>query len=125
MGYDSKEQANGFSFVKANDNGTYSLLEMYSSSDGALKPKTFYNSKKSIGGQVMNLLKKSQPYTSGTRTRPIDTLKPEVMLIISHRFSNSNKNFQQASPPKKGGSLHLRRSSRRLIALTPNSAQVR
>jgi hypothetical protein len=74
---------------------------MYSSSDGALKPKTFYNSKKSIGGQVMNLLKKSQPYTSGTRTRPIDTLKPEVLFIINSRFSKNKSRINFSNKQEK------------------------
>ncbi|GHT82220.1 hypothetical protein FACS189467_7280 [Bacteroidia bacterium] len=97
MGYNRKEQANEFSFVRTNNNGTYSLLEVYSNSDGTLKPKTFYNSKRSIGGQVMNLIKNSQPYTSQTRTRPIDTSKPEILFVVSNKFfkSKGTTNFSE------------------------------
>ena len=48
-GYNTKIKASVFAFLKTNANGTYSLLEVYSNSDGELKPKTYYNSKKDIG----------------------------------------------------------------------------
>ena len=96
-GYNKKAHANVFALLKTNNsNGTYSLLEVYSNSDGELNPKSYYNSKKDIGGQVMNLLKNSQPFTSETRTRPIDAEIPETLFKVSNRFSE-NKDTTKTS----------------------------
>jgi hypothetical protein len=114
MGYNSKEQAYGFSFLKGNKNGTYSLLEVYGNSRGTLKPKTFYNSKRSISGQVMNLLKKPQPYTPETRTHSFDTSKPAKLMIVNYRVSEN-----------KGNSFHPKKqekAKKNIVKATPSKA---
>lgn len=103
MGYNPKEQAYGFSFLKGSKNGTYSLLEVYGNSRGTLKPKTFYNSKRSISGQVMNLLKKSQPYTSATRTHSIDTSKPAKLMVANGRLSEDKGNGSHSKMQEETG----------------------
>jgi hypothetical protein len=87
MGYSQKQNANVFAFLKGNAKETYSLIEIYSNSDGELKPKTFYNSKNDIGGQIMSL-KNSQPFTSETRTRPSDVKMPAMLFKVSNRFAD-------------------------------------
>jgi hypothetical protein len=79
---------------KENAKGTYSLIDLYANSDGKLKPKTLYNSRKSTSGQVMRL---PQPSTSETRTRSIAA--PKNFATLSNHFSGA-KVIQNFENPK-------------------------
>jgi hypothetical protein len=44
-----------FAFLKANENGTYNVMEIYGNSGGRLTTKSFYNTKAGIAQRVMDL----------------------------------------------------------------------
>ena len=61
LGWDEKTQSNKFAFLKVSDAGTYNLLEVYSTRNGNLTAKTFFNTKKGISQRVMELDKTLLP----------------------------------------------------------------
>ena len=88
LGYDVRRQSNKFAFLKASVNGTYNLMEVCGSKGGSLTAKTFFNTKKEILQQILELQNKLKHLLSGKRISYSESVKQSSLFSTSETYSD-------------------------------------
>jgi hypothetical protein len=93
--YSGEHGGKMFYFLKQTEDGTYNLLEIYTTKKGNLTAKTFYKTKKDASHRALTLTKESKNSTSKTNGAILSGANIPVLFDLTNddiRFSIANNN---------------------------------